>query len=124
MRDIIISLSAETNEVKLNKHEMGIEGEHLQREFIVEFIDEFVDGTAVLEYKKSSGDKGVLPLTKRDNEYSAYVIDELTRETTGVKFQVKIVQPTTDAGTPIFKSKIFTLGVGEGIMATDDEERV
>ncbi len=120
MKDIIISLSAETNEVKLNKHEMGIAGEHLQRKFIVDFVDEFIDGTATLEYKKPSGVKGHLDLTKGDKEYSAYVVEELTREKDKVKFQVKIIQETTEAGTPIYKSKIFTLGVGEGINATEN----
>lgn len=120
MRDIIISLSAETNEVKLNKYEMGIQGENLQRQFIVEFTDEFVDGTATLEYKKKSGVKGTLALTKGNKEYSAYVVSELTSEEAEVKFQVKIVQTPTTAGTPIFKSKIFRLGVGEGIDATED----
>ena len=120
MKDIIISVSAETNDVKLNKTEMGIAGENLQRKFIVEFVDEFVDGTATLEYKKKSGAKGTIALTKGDKEYSAYVVSELMNEQNEVKFQVKIVQATTEAGTPIYKSKIFKLGVGEGITATEE----
>lgn len=122
MKDIIISLSAETNDAKLNKFEMGIAGEHLQRKFIVDFSDEFIDGTATLEYKKPSGTKGYLELTKGDQQYSTYVVEELTNEKDKVKFQVKIVQPTTEAGTPVFKSKIFQLGVGEGINATEELE--
>lgn len=122
MKDIIISLSAETNDVKLNKYEMGIAGEHLQRKFIVDFMDAFVDGTATLEYLKSSGEKGHLELTRGDKEYSAFVVETLTTEKDKVKFQVKIVQAETEQGTPIFKSKIFTLGVGEGINATEQME--
>lgn len=122
MKDIIISLSAETNEVKLNKYEMGIAGEHLQRKFIVDFVDEFVNGTATLEYKKSSGKRGYLELIKGDKEYWAYVVEELTSEEDKVKFQVKIVQEATEVGTPVYKSKIFKLGVGEGINATEELE--
>lgn len=120
VKDIIITLSADTNEVKLNKKEMGIQGENLQRQFIVEFLDEFVDGTATLEYRKNSGEKGHIDLTKGDKEYSAYVVDELTKEEAEVSFQVKIVQAPIEAGTPIYKSKIFKLGVCEGIIATED----
>lgn len=117
MKNIIISITASTSEVKTNKTELGVAGEHLQSQFIIDFTDIFVDGTATLEYKKASGSTGVIELTKGDNVYSADVIEELTKEQQDIKFQVKIVQEAGETGTPIFKSKIFILCVCESINA-------
>ena len=118
MKDIIISITAGTSEVVTNKKELGVAGEHLQGRFLIDFTDRFVDGTATLEYKKASGQTGSIELIKGDKVYSAGVIEELTKEQQEIKFQVKIVQEATETGTPIFKSKIFTLCVCESINAS------
>ena len=119
MKNIVISITASTSEVKTNKMELGVAGEHLQSQFIIDFTDEFIDGTATLEYKKASGSTGFIELNKGDKVYSAGVIEELTKEQQEIKFQVKIVQEATETGTPIFKSKVFALYVGESINASE-----
>ena len=116
MKDIVISVTAETSDVKFNKPVLAVQGEHLQSQVIVEF-DEFIDGTATLEYKKPSGTKGSLPLTKDGNVYKAGVTKELTNEVPRIGCQVKVVQQATAQGTPIFKSKIFYMTVCECIDA-------
>lgn len=122
MRNIVITITADDSEVKTNTSELGVAGEKLQSQFIVDFSDQFVDGTATLEYQTASGDKGVIELTKSDKTYSAVVSENLTAEQQEIKFQVKIVQATTTTGTPIFKSKIFALCVFESINASASVE--
>lgn len=117
MKDIVISVTAETSEATPNKPVLAVQGEHLQSQIIVEFSDTFIDGTATLEYKKVSGAKGSLPLTKNDNVYKAGVTSDLTGETPNIKCQVKIVQQATEQGTPIFKSKIFEMKIAQSIDA-------
>ena len=117
MRNIVITVTADSSEIKTNTSEIGVAGENLQAQFIIDFDDKFIDGTATLEYQKASGQKGLINLTKSDSTYSAVVSKDLTDEQQSIKFQVKIVQATTTAGTPIFKSKIFELLVAESINA-------
>ena len=111
MKDIVISITAGTSEAKSNKPILAVAGEHLQSQFIIEFSDEFIDGTATVEYKTKSGKKGTLPLKKEDKVYKASVTSDLTSEPPELKCQVKIVCQATEQGTPIFKSKIFTLNI-------------
>ncbi len=115
MKDIVISVTAGTSEVKANKPVLGVAGEHLQSQLIIEFSDEFIDGTATFEYKTKSGKKGTLALTKDNNVYKAGVTSDLTGEPPELKCQVKIVQATTAQGTPIFKSRIFSLNISDSI---------
>lgn len=118
MKDIVISVTAETSDVKPSKPVLAVQGEHLQSQVIVEFADRFIDGSATLEYKKQSGQKGSLPLTKGDGVYTAGITNELTNEVPRISCQIKVVQQATEQGTPVFKSKIFHLTVCECI---DDE---
>ncbi len=118
MRNIVITITSDNSDVKTSTSELGIAGEKLQSQFIVDFSDQFVDGTATLEYQKASGDKGVVELEKSNKTYSAVVGEDLTAEQQEIKFQVKIVQATTNESTPIFKSKIFVLCVCESINAS------
>lgn len=111
MKDIVISVTAKTSEVKPSTTILGVAGEHLQSQVIVEFADEFIDGTATFNYMTKSGKKGSLVLTKGNNVYTAGVTEDLTAETPTVKCQVKIVQATTAQGTPIFKSRVFDMTV-------------
>lgn len=120
MKNIVISVNSITREILTNTSELGVAGEKLQSQFIIDFIDNFIDGTATLEYKKSSGATGVVELTKDGSTYTALVDDELTKEQQEIKLQVKIIQATTIAGTPIFKSKVFTLCVGESLNASEN----
>ena len=111
MKDIVISVTAKTSEVKPSTTILGVAGEHLQSKVIIEFAGEFIDGTATLNYMTKSGTKGSLALTKEDNVYTAGVTEELTAETPTIKCQLKVVQATTAQGTPVFKSRIFEMTI-------------
>lgn len=111
MKNIVITVSAKTSDIKTSSPILAIKGEHLQTQAVVEFSDEFVDGTATLEYKKKSGTKGSLPLTKNGEVYTASVTSAVTDEAPEIKCQVKVVQATTAQGTPIFKSKTFQMKI-------------
>lgn len=111
MKDIVISVSAKTSDTKVSNPILAVAGEHLQTQAVIEFTDGFIDGTATLEYKKKSGTKGSLPLTKNGEVYKASVTSALTDETPEIKCQVKVVQTATAQGTPIFKSKTFVMKI-------------
>lgn len=110
MKDIVITINPTDSTVQLNTLILGVKGENLQRKLIVEFTENFIDGTATLQYKRKSGEKGFVGLQKEEEAYTGDVTTELTAETT-IKAQVKIVQGTTEKGTPIFKSKVFEMTV-------------
>lgn len=111
MKDIVISVCAGNSDTITTKPILGVKGEHLQSRFVIDFSDEFIDGTATIEYKKMSGAKGSLELTKGDNVYTGIVRNEMTDETPTIKCQLKVVGASTPNGIPIFKSKVFTLTV-------------
>ena len=52
-QDILIKVNSNNGRVELPTARLGINGENLQGNIIVDFIDEFVDGTAILEIKRN-----------------------------------------------------------------------
>lgn len=111
MKDIMISVCAGNSEVTATKPILGVKGENLQSRFVIDFSDTFIDGRATIEYKKASGRRGTLELTKGNNVYMGTVGSDMTNETPQIKCQLRVVCASTSNGVPVFKSKVFTLAV-------------
>lgn len=119
MADIIISVNNRKRSVTVKPQIIGVEGENLQGKFIVDFEDGFIDGNAVLDIKVGN-DKGYVKLNKVDGTYQGDIVSPVTRIAGKVLMQVKVTQPATTAGTPIFKSAIFGAIVDDSINATTE----
>ena len=66
MKDLKISVNKETRYVNLSKSIIGVDGENLQEKIVFSFEDEFVDGTARLEFENIDGKQYVL--LEKENE--------------------------------------------------------
>ena len=111
MKDIMISVDLRNSEVTVNTPILGVKGENLQSRFVIDFIEGAPYGTATLEYKKVSGKKGSLALSKDGKVYIGTVPNTMTDEAPTIKCQLKVVSDPTVTWSPIFKSKVFTLAV-------------
>lgn len=119
-KDIIISINAENGVVYKSADALGINGENINGQIIVEFFNgDFVDGAASIEIERGS-DKGIIAMTKNaDTKTYRLPIKSSLLSTVGeIKAQVTITQTKKGTEIPVFKSKIFTLTVGEAINAT------
>ena len=119
-KNIIVSVNAADGSVYTNEQSLGISGENLAGQIIVEFFNgEFVDGTASIEIERGD-EKGFIEMTKDvDTKTYRLPIKSSLLSTVGeIKAQVTITQTKKGTEIPVFKSKIFTLTVGEAINAT------
>lgn len=119
-KDIIISINAGNGFVYKSAETLGINGENIDGQIIVEFFNgDFVDGVASIEIERGS-DKGIIAMTKNaDTKTYRLPIKSSLLSTIGeIKAQVTITQTKKGTEIPVFKSKIFTLTVGEAINAT------
>ena len=85
MKDIEIKISQETRMVDLKKTVIGNDAENLQGNLIFSFTDDFVNGTARLEYE-IAGNKRYIMLEKNNNTYSVPIKSVLTK-----KGQIKVM---------------------------------
>lgn len=119
MKDVIITVDAESRQVRTNTNILGFVGENLQGEFIVDFEGNgFVDGSCWLELQIDK-QKGYVALTKENSTYKAPIKSAITQTAGMVVAQVRITS-ATDADAPTFKSDIFKLQVLESINALDE----
>lgn len=119
-KDIIISINAGNGVIYKSAEALGINGENINGQIIVEFFNgDFVDGVASIEIERGS-DKGIIAMTKNaDTKTYRLPIKSSLLSTVGeIKAQVTITQTKKGTEIPVFKSKIFTLTVGEAINAT------
>ena len=119
-KDIIVSVNAADGSVYTNEQSLGISGENLAGQIIVEFINgDFVDGVASIEIERGD-EKGIIAMTKNaDTKTYRLPIKSSLLSTVGeIKAQVTITQTKKGTEIPVYKSKIFTLTVGEAINAT------
>lgn len=121
MKNTIITINSANGKVKASQEIFAVAGEHLQGNLIIEFDGEFIDGTAVLEFRKDST-KNFISLTKEGYIYRCPIIDSLVCDSGPIDFQVKITQEATEDGTPVFKSSILSLTVAESINAEKEVE--
>ena len=117
--DIIITVNSASRSVIVNTDKIALYGENLQGQFVVEFSDNFIFGSARLDVllvdKKK---KGYITLTKKDGTYIGDISSSITCNTGKIKMQVVVKQTaTTSEDIPIFKSEIFEVSIEESINA-------
>lgn len=116
MKDVIISVSCETSMVNLSKTTIGNDGENLQGNFIFKFIDEFVNGSARLEYDMNN-EKHYLMLDKVDDSYQIPIKNVITKKG-NIQMQLVIIESGEEI--PVFKSNIFYLRCDPSINAEEE----
>lgn len=118
MKDLKISVNKETRYVNLVKTTIGVDGENLQEKIVFSFEDEFVDGTARLEFENTDGKQYVL-LEKENETYTIPVKSVITRKG-NIKMQLVITEGTDEENIPVFKSNQFYLWCEEAINAVEE----
>lgn len=119
-KNIIVSVNAADGSVYTNAKSLGINGENLGGQIIVEFFNgEFVNGAAKLDIQRGD-EAGYVEMTK-DAETKTYRLEiktSLLAVVGIIKMQVNITQTKKGAEIPVFKSKVFELNVEESIEAS------
>ncbi len=120
MQDLIITIDRDTRKVKTNRSFLGLCGENLQGDIIVEFTDkaEFVDGTAHFYYCYGSGGNTGVPMTKDSTNkiYTTPIKSSMLSGAGQMNCQIKIEGTATSSGSkPIFKSEVFKLSCFETV---------
>ncbi len=123
MKDLIVTINADTRKVKFSRDFIGLNGENLQGNIVVDFEDktDFVDGTASFEVEQN-GQKYTIGMTK-DETNKVYILpikSSLLKYACTMKCQVAITQGKTAEGVPVFKSEIFNLPCYEAINAKEN----
>lgn len=113
-KDIIVSINVANGEIYTNSSLLGVSGENVEGQIIVEFFNgDFVDGACNFEIEKADGTKGYLAMAK-DTASKIYRLDisaNLLSVVGKLKAQVHITQIKKGAEIPVFKSQVFTLDV-------------
>lgn len=118
--DIIISVNAKTGEIYKSAPVLGINGENVTGQIIVEFFNgAFVDGTAKLDIQRGE-ETGYVEMTKDavTKTYRLEIKSSLLAVVGIIKMQVNITQTKKGEEIPVFKSKVFELNVEESIEAS------
>lgn len=122
MNDLIVTICRDTRKVKLNRGFIGLNGENLQGNIIVDFTDkaEFVEGTAFFELVQN-GEKYRLEMAIDgvNKVYKLPIKSSLLRYACSLPCQVVITQAETADGVPIFKSDTFEVPCLKAINATE-----
>ena len=124
MRDLIITICADTRKVKFNRDFIGISGENLQGKIIVEFSNkaDFQYGEARFEVEQK-GKKYIINMTLNniDKTYELPILSSLLSYSCDLKCQITITSQNSDGGNgvPVFKSEIFLLPCREAVNATE-----
>lgn len=123
MKDLVITICRDTRKIKYNRGFIGLTGENLQGNIIVDFENksDFIDGNARLEVVQQ-GTPYFLELTKNaeDKTYSLPIKSSLLSKDCSIDCQVVIQQAETETGEiPIFKTLIFKMPCHTSINATE-----
>ena len=106
---------------KSKKVKIANDGENYQAKLIFKFEDEFVNGTARLEYKFQEDDeKYYQMLTKNSEQYEIPIKSVITKEGR-LYMQLVITKSEVDEEIPIFKSNVFYVYVDESINAEAEQ---
>lgn len=119
-KDIIVSVNAADGSVYTNAKSLGINGENLGGQIIVEFFNgAFVDGAAKLDIQRGD-EAGYVEMTKDANTktYRLEIKTSLLAVVGVIRMQVNITQTKKGGEIPVFKSKVFELNVEESIEAS------
>lgn len=119
MKDIVINIKNRTRDVSLNANILGVVGENLQGNFIIDFNDEFIDGFCFLMCEMPNGESGYIAMSKdaRNKIYTAPIKSSLLTYAGVISLQVKITENSVDDEIPIFKSVVFTMAVESSVNA-------
>lgn len=116
-KDIIVSVNAADGSVYTNARSLGINGENLGGQIIVEFFNgEFISGAARLDIQRGN-ETGYVEMTKNADTktYRLEIKTSLLAVVGIIKMQVNITQTKKGEEAPVFKSKVFELNVEESI---------
>lgn len=122
MNDLIITICHDTRKVKLNRGFIGLNGENLQGNIIVDFTDkaDFIDGVASFEIKQNSEKYFIAMEKDAENKlYKLPIKSSLLSYTGDMPCQVSISQAETENDAPVFKSEIFQVTCLEAVNATE-----
>lgn len=120
-KNIIITVNAKSNAVKVNTPVVGAIGENMQGLFIVEFVNsEYISGVCWIEIN-SDGEKGYIELSPTgNNTYTAPIKSGITKYRGNIEAQVRITQAEVDGEVPVFKSDKFNLNTLASINALEE----
>lgn len=117
--DVIIKIRKDTKMVDLSTNFLGNENENLQGNIIFEFRDEFIDGTARLEYYDGKT-KSYILTEKQNKSYIVPIKNTLTKNAGQLVMQLVITEGTSEEEIPIFKSNVFILNISQSINAENE----
>lgn len=118
MDKIYINVEKKTRMISLTKTKIGNDLENLQQELVFKFTDEFVNGSARLEYKIDS-DRYHIPMTKDGESYIVPIKNIITKEGK-IEMQLVITQVAQDEEIPVFKSNVFYMYCDRSINAQEE----
>lgn len=116
-KDIVIMIDEKTSMVYKKVSVLGINNENLQGSIIFKFNENFVDGTAWLEYERND-EKGYILMSKVNDTYVLPIKQSLLSVQGKIYMQLRITQSEDTNGIPVFKSNKFYLEVKEAINST------
>lgn len=119
MKNIIINVDNRTRKARLNTDILGVVGENLQGQFIIDFEGEFIQGACFLLCQMPNGESSYIAMTQdtKKSIYTSPIKSSLLTAEGDIRFQVKITEHSVDDEVPIFKSQIFNMSVGGEIDA-------
>ena len=107
MKDLIITINANTRNTLFTRNFIGVNGEYLDGYIKVDFQDEFIDGIATFEFERSDG-KYYIEMEKGDDDfYYLQIKSSLLSKAEKLKCQIRVDQ----AGEEVFKCRRFPLYV-------------
>lgn len=118
MDKIYINVEKKTRMISLTKTKIGNDLENLQQELVFKFTDEFVNGSARLEYKIDSN-RYHIPMTKDGESYTIPIKNIITKEGK-IEMQLVITQVAEDEEIPVFKSNVFFMYCDRSINAQEE----
>ena len=116
-KDIVIMVDEKTSMIYKKVSVLGINNENLQSSIIFKFNENFVDGTAWLEYERND-EKGYILMSKVNDTYVLPIKQSLLSVQGKIYMQLRITQSEDTNGIPVFKSNKFYLEVKEAINST------
>lgn len=117
MKYLIVTINANTRKPKLTKNFLGINGENLQGNIIVDFEDEFIDGTCYLEVDDGN-EKYLITMEKVESHYILPIKSSLLKTVGKLSCQIRI-SSSVNEDVSIFKSEVFEILVLEAINAAE-----
>lgn len=117
MKDLIVTINANSRKPKLTKNFLGINGENLQGNIIIDFEDEFIDGICYLEVNDGN-EKYFITMEKVETHYILPIKSSLLRTVGKLPCQIRI-SSAVDEDVSIFKSEVFEIPVLEAINAVE-----